>query len=110
MWADTHSRFRPLEELSLEHVRREVRLGSHFGAEAFDRAFDRFVQTYNVSPNLARCSPDVLDRYCTLFEATDEAARMREVRYRGIPIYAAVLARGIIAFEGEVDEDRMGDW
>ncbi|MDP9025059.1 MAG: hypothetical protein M3N13_06790 [Candidatus Eremiobacteraeota bacterium] len=90
-------------------MRREVRLGSQFGAEAFERAFDRFVQTYNVPPVLARCSPDVLDRYCALFE-TVEASRMREVHYRGIPIYAAVLPSGIIAFEGEVDEDRMGDW
>jgi hypothetical protein len=110
MRADTRSRFRSPKELYLEHVRREVRLGSKFAAEAFERAFERFVQTYNVAPTLARCSPDVLDRYCRLFEHTDEAARRREVRYRGIPLYAAVLPSGVIAFEGEVDEDRMGDW
>lgn len=110
MWADTRSRFRPPEELSLEHVRREVRLGSQFDAEAFERAFDRFAQTYNVPPTLARCSPDVLERYCRLFEQNADVARIREVRFRGIPVYAAVLPSGIVAFEGEVDEDRMGDW
>jgi hypothetical protein len=68
------------------------------------------VQTYNVQPNVARCTPEVLDRYCRLFEGLDDAARRREVRYRGIPIYAAVLAAGTIVLEGEVDEDRMGDW
>ncbi len=91
-------------------MRREVRLGSQFALEAFELAFERFLQTYNVAPTIARCSPDVLDRYCRLFERTEEAARIREVRYRGVPIYAAVMAAGTIAFEGEVDEDRMGDW
>ena len=91
-------------------MRREVRLGSQFGPEAFERAFDRFVQTYNVPPVVARCSPDVLDRYCALFERNAEASREREVRFRGIPIYSAVLPGGTIAFEGEVDEERMGDW
>jgi hypothetical protein len=52
----------------------------------------------------------VLDRYCRLFERGDDAARVREVRFRGIPLYAAVLASGTIVFEGEVDEARMGDW
>jgi len=91
-------------------VRREVRLGSNFAAESFERAFERFVQIYNVLPKLARCSPDVLSRYCRLFESGDDAARKREVRFRGVPLYAAVMPAGTIAFEGEVDEDRMGDW
>ncbi len=91
-------------------MRREVRLGSQFALEAFEVAYERFVQTYNVAPTLARCSPDVLDRYCCLFEGAQDAARLREVRYRGVPIYAAVMPSGTIAFEGEVDEDRMGDW
>ena len=91
-------------------MRREVRLGTNFAAETFERAFDRFVQIYNVSPALARCSPDVLSRYCSLFESGDDAARKREVAFRGIPLYAAVMPEGTIAFEGEVDEDRMGDW
>jgi len=91
-------------------VRREVRLETNFTAEAFEAAFDRFAQIYNVQPLLARCSPDVLARYCRLFEAGDDAARRREVRFRGVPLYAAVLPEGTIAFEGDVDEDRMGDW
>jgi hypothetical protein len=110
MEADTRSRIRVGEERDLEHVRREVRLGSNFGVEAFERAFERFIQIYNVPPVIARCSPDVLARYCRLFEAGEDVARMREVRFRGTPIYAAVLPAGTIAFEGEVDEDRMGDW
>jgi hypothetical protein len=63
-----------------------------------------------VRPHVARCSPDVLERYCRLFERGDDASRRREVRFRDVPIYAAVLAAGTIVFEGEVDEDRMGDW
>jgi hypothetical protein len=110
MWADTRSRFRARKGAYLEHVRREVRLGAEFAAEAFERAFDRFMQIYNVAPAIARCSPDVLERYCRLFERGDDVARHREVRFRGIPLYAAVLPAGTIAFEGDIDEDRMGDW
>lgn len=91
-------------------MRREVQLDIRFAPDEFERAFDAFVQTYNVAPNVARCSPDVLDRYCRLFEQLDDAARRREVHFRGIPIYAAVLPSGTIVLEGEVDEDRMGDW
>ena len=87
-----------------------MRLGANFAPEAFERAFERFVQTYNVSPTVARCSPDVLERFCRLYEHGDEVARQREVRFRNVPIHAAVLPAGTIAFEGEVDEDRMGDW
>jgi hypothetical protein len=85
-------------------------LGSRFAAAAFERAFERFVQLYNVAPDIARCSPDVLERYCRLFESSADAARLREVRFRGIRVVAAVLPAGTIAFEGDVDEDRMGDW
>jgi hypothetical protein len=91
-------------------VRREVRLGSKFAAAAFERAFDRFVQLYNVAPEIARCSPDVLERFCRLFESDPGAATQRDVRFRGVPVVAAVLPVGTIAFEGDVDEDRMGDW
>jgi hypothetical protein len=68
------------------------------------------VQTYNVAPSIARCSPDVLERYCRLFERGDDVPRRREVHFRGVPLHAAVLPAGTIVFEGEVDEDRMGDW
>lgn len=85
-------------------------MGLGFSVEAFERGFDRFVQLYNVPPTQARCSPDVLDRYCRLFERNEEAARRKEVRFRGVPLHAAVLPAGTLALEGDVDEDRMGDW
>jgi len=90
----------------MEVVRREVRLNRLFTARDFERAFERFVQTYNVPPLVARCSPDVLDRYCGLHAATFD----RDLHFRGVPLRAAVLPAGTIIFEGEVDEDRMGDW
>ncbi|HTA38874.1 MAG TPA: hypothetical protein VK760_07355 [Candidatus Acidoferrales bacterium] len=98
------------EEASLERVRREIVLEARFGASEFERAYESFVKTYNVAPHVARCSPDVLDRYCRLFDLGEEASRQREVRFRNIPIFAAILPAGTVVFEGEVDEDRMGDW
>jgi hypothetical protein len=100
----------PKEAYPLERVRREIQLDARFAADEFERAFDSFVQTYNVAPTVARCTPEVLERYCRLFERLDDAARRREIRFRGIPIYAAVLPSGTIVLEGEVDADRMGDW
>ena len=91
-------------------MQREIRLARRFAPDEFERAFDSFVQTYNVVPEVVRCSPDVLERYCRLFERGDDAARRREVCFRGIPLHAAVLESGTIVLEGEVDEDRMGDW
>jgi hypothetical protein len=109
--AGTPSPFRPPKEATpLERVAREVLLRSRFAPEEFERAFESFVQTYNVEPSVGRCSPEVLDRYCSLFERLEDASRRREVRFRGIPLYAAVLPTGTVVFEGEVDEDRMGDW
>jgi hypothetical protein len=52
----------------------------------------------------------VLDRFATLFEGDDVAASGRTLRYSGVPLAAAILAPGTVAFEGEVDENRMGDW
>ncbi len=104
------TRFRALEEATLEHVRREVRLGRNFNYVEFERAFSKFRSLYQIRPSKVSCSPDVLLRYCALFERSAESAHSREIRYEGIPISAAVLPPGIIAFEGEVDEERMGDW
>ena len=110
IWAGTPTPIRlPKEAYPLERVAREIRLQPGFATGDFERAFDSFVQTYNVAPEAGRCSPDVLDRYSRLFES-DDAARRRQVRFRGVPLYAAVLPAGTIVFEGEVDEDRMGDW
>lgn len=109
--AGTPSRFRPSKGASpLEVVRREVRLGSSFSAAEFERAFRGFVQTYNVAPSVGCCAPDVLRRYCEVFERDADAAVHRTVSHRGVPLRAAVVAAGTVAFEGEVDEDRMGDW
>ena len=111
IWAGTPSPFRPPKEAyPLENVRRELQLDARFAPEEFERAFESFVQTYNVRPSIARCSPDVLDRYCRLFEHNEDASCRREVRFRNVPLHAAVLPAGTVVFEGEVDEDRMGDW
>ncbi|MBV8155779.1 MAG: hypothetical protein JOY98_15285 [Candidatus Eremiobacteraeota bacterium] len=111
IWAGTPSPFRPPKEANpLERVAREIVLRSRFAPEEFERAYDSFVQTYNVEPRTGRCSPDVLERYCRLFERGDDASRQRHVRFRGVPLVAAVLPPGTVVFEGEVDEDRMGDW
>jgi len=85
-------------------------LEARFGPGEFERAYESFVSTYNVAPNVGRCSPDVLDRFCRLFELGDEAARREQVRFKNVPLFAAILASGTVVFEGEVDEDRMGDW
>jgi hypothetical protein len=96
----------------LEFVRREVRLGSAFTDAEFERAFATFRQTFNVAPLRALCAPDVLARFCALYEPRDTNVHLASTRLRfeGVPLSAAVLAPGTIAFEGEVDEERMGDW
>lgn len=109
MRAGTASPFRLWKEPYLEHVRREVRLSRHFSPAEFERAFRSFQQLYQVRPTLVLCSPDVLDRFCQIYERPDEAHR-RELRFDGIRITAAIMAPGTVAFEGEVDQDRMGDW
>jgi hypothetical protein len=88
-----------------------VRLGRGFSRADFERAFASFRELYNVRPAAVRCSPDVLDRYCVLFSHVRDAAfDGAAIFYDGIPLAADVLPPGTIAFEGEVDEDRMGDW
>ncbi len=85
-------------------------MGQHFTPTEFERAFTKFRQMYHVRPSRVLCSPDVLERYCSLFERSVEVAHAREVRYEGILLSAAILPPGVVAFEGEVDEERMGDW
>ncbi|GAC1388146.1 MAG: hypothetical protein NVSMB31_01640 [Vulcanimicrobiaceae bacterium] len=104
------TRFRLLEGPTLEHVRREVRLGRQFTPAEFERAFSKFRQMYQVRPVRVLCSPDVLERFCALFERSVDVAHSREIRYEGIPLCAAILSPGMVAFEGDVDEERMGDW
>lgn len=110
MDADTATRFRLGEDSYLERVRREVRLGTHFSALEFERAFAAFQQMFQVRPQRVYCSPDVLSRYCRLYERGGDAAMHREIRFNGVALCASILPPGIIAFEGEVDEGRMGDW
>lgn len=103
-------RVSPPEEAPLERVRREVRLGRGFSSADFERALASFRELYNVAPAVVCCSPDVLDRYCALFSRSRDAARHIDIVHDGIPLVAAVLAPGTVAFEGDVDENRMGDW
>jgi hypothetical protein len=109
MRAGTASRIRLKKEAPLEHVRREVNLGRHFSSADFERAFRSFQQLYQVRPTRVLCSPDVLDRYCELYARAGEAHR-RELRHDGVQVSASVMPPGTVAFEGDVDSDRMGDW
>ncbi len=96
----------------MEQVRREIFVGTAFSRAAFERAFDRFRELYNVRPNRVVCSPDALARYCAVYERSAHVAMLHSSRlaYEGIPLIAGIIAPGTIAFEGEVDEERMGDW
>lgn len=64
---------------------------------------------YHVPPLHVFCSPDVLERFCVIYARSGEAHRS-EIRFEGIRVSAAILPAGTVAFEGEVDQDRMGDW
>ena len=84
-------------------------MGRHFGAGEFDRAYRSFAQMYQVAPTAVFCSPDVLERFSEIFGRAGDA-HVRELLYEGARVCAAVLAPGTVAFEGEVDAGRMGDW
>jgi hypothetical protein len=58
------------------------------------------------------CAPDVFARFCELFEPDPLAAHRHSTRavFERVPLAAAVLRPGLVVFEGEVDEERMGDW
>jgi hypothetical protein len=103
------SRFRPMEEDYLERVRKEARLGRHFTPAQFERAARSFREMYQTDPQVVLCSPDVLERFCELYALAGDAHR-RELRFEGIRVSAAVMEPGTVAFEGEVDDQRMGDW
>jgi len=87
-------------------------LGARYSRAAFERAFLQFRQLYNVLPARVLCAPDALERFCALYAppADRPHGHSTRLRYEGVPLEAAVLAPGTLAFEGEVDEDRMGDW
>ena len=96
----------------MERVRREFRFGDSFDSEQFANGFAKFVRMYNVRPSIVRCAPDVLARVCWLFlpPGTAVHAHSLDVRYEGVRLVAGILPPGVAAFEGEVDEARMGDW
>jgi len=56
------------------------------------------------------CAPDVLGRLAALTARSSDDAMSRVLRYEGIAVASAILAPGTIVFEGQVDEERMGDW
>ena len=103
-------------------VRREAQLGALFSRDEFESGFATFKQTYNVAPLRAFCAPDVLARFCELYgrggdrvhqhslQLQFDGVHSLRLRHDGVPLVAAILAPGTIAFEGEVDEERMGDW
>lgn len=87
-------------------------LGAAFSAEDFERAFARFRELYNTGPTRAVCSPDVLSRFCVLFERSGDVALERSTRltHEGVLLLGGIVPPGTIVLEGEVDENRMGDW
>ncbi len=103
-------RVRAGREPTLERVHWTVALGASFGEVKFDSAFERFRQLYHVRPERVLCAPDVLTRFAVVFARTADDALTRDLRYDGVPLVSAILAPGTIVFEGEVDEERMGDW
>lgn len=91
-------------------MRWTVELGTDFDEAAFDRALAGFRRLYNVGPERVLCSPDVLSRFAAIMGRSSDDALRRDLRHAGIPVASAILAPGTIVFEGEVDEERMGDW
>ncbi len=91
-------------------MRWTVALGASFDETSFERAFTRYRHLYHLRPQRVLCAPDVLTRYSSVFARTADDALTRELRYDGIALVSAILVPGTIVFEGEVDEERMGDW
>jgi hypothetical protein len=85
-------------------------LGDDYDEEDFAAALHSFRQLYNVAPQRVLCAPDVLIRFAALHAPSSEDALRRALLHAGLPVVSAILAPGTIVFEGEVDEERMGDW
>ena len=90
-------------------MRWTVALGTAFDDAAFEAAFAGFRRLYNVAPLRVLCAPDVLSRFAELGGNAEDALH-RTLRHEGLLVTSSVLAPGTIVFEGEVDEERMGDW
>ena len=96
---------------TLERVRWSVDLGEGFDRDRFEDAFTGFRRLYHVRPERVLCAPDVLTRYALLYSRSVEDAHAgHALRFEGLPLHGAILEPGTIVFEGEVDEERMGDW
>lgn len=91
-------------------MRWTVSLGTAFDETALETAFAGFRRLYNVAPERVLCAPDVLGRLAAVTARSSDDALRRDLSYDGIPVLSAILAPGTIVFEGEVDEERMGDW
>lgn len=91
-------------------MRWTVSLGTAFDELALETALAGFRRLYNVAPERVLCAPDVLARLAALTARSADDALSRDLRYDGIPVVSAILSPGTIVFEGEVDEERMGDW
>ena len=91
-------------------MRWTVELGTVFDEPAFEAALAGFRRLYNVAPLRVLCAPDVLSRFAALTARSADDAMRRDLRFDGVPVVSAILAPGTIVFEGEVDEERMGDW
>jgi hypothetical protein len=98
------------ERPPLERVRWQAVLAPDFDEAAFEDAFAGFRRLYHVRPERVLCAPDVLQRFATLYARSPDDALSRRLHYEGIALESAVLRPGTIAFEGHVDEERMGDW
>ncbi len=61
-------------------------------------------------PERVLCAPDVLQRFAALYARSADDALSRRLRFEGITLESAIVAPGTIVFEGQVDEERMGDW
>jgi hypothetical protein len=101
---------RAAEKAPLERVRWQVTLRPDFDEAAFEHAFTGFRRLYHVLPERVLCAPDVLQRYAALYGRSPDDALSRRLRFEGISIESAVLRPGTLVFEGDVDEERMGDW
>ncbi|HEX3468170.1 MAG TPA: hypothetical protein VHT05_08850 [Candidatus Elarobacter sp.] len=98
-------------------MRWTVTLGTSFDGPRFDAALAGFRRLYNVAPFRVLCAPDVLARFAALTAgSSDDALPLSPelatgvLHYDSLPVVSAILAPGTIVFEGEVDEERMGDW
>jgi len=94
----------------MERVRREVRLPPAWDVKDFERALASFMRLYGRRPALILGSPAIVERFCRHFEGNPEAAYSGAPRFEGIPLHAAILPPDVIAFEGEIDEEILGDW